>query len=374
MSLVQEALIGVLNRRFINCYYNSFPSIGHDAKAAEFADKLRKQGKSLRYGAIITPDGELVVSFGFDLPGFYKAITTSLEKHPEYDRLSDEEQEIIARAEADPLDADAQFALATLYGELLKFDQARQTLERLIKRTEDQDVLARARYLKGHLTLIDPGNQDAEGVRRAFARMPAVPADLEDDVALDRMTLDIELKPGQGFFTGWRFNEKRDIPATIAELKRRIQQTPDSNRIGQMRFYLGLAHIAAKDKNAADEAWETHYTQHPDDRYAMLSRIHHSSYVFSPYGKGGRSVVRMGGPGEDPETAKLLKKLAEQGAKNGKGGGIFTTSVIMTDGKEVTGPEKQKLLKLVLKRMLEQQLNEEEPKDDGLDKKADDKP
>lgn len=372
MSLVQEALIGVLNRRFVNCYYNAFPSIGHDAKAAEFADKIKKQGQSLQYGAIITPDGELVASFGFDMPGFYKAITTSLQKHPEYNRLSNDERKIVARAKADPIDAETQFALAILYGELLKFDAARETLEALIKRTSDQDVLARAYYLMGHLALIDPGKQDADRVRQAFSDMPRVPADIEDDVALDRMTLDIELKPGRGFFTGWRFNNDRDIPGAIAELKRRIEVTPDSNRIGQMRFYLGLAYIAAKDKEAADEAWEKHYTQHPDDRYAMLSRIHHSSYVFSPYGKDGRFVVRMGGAGADPDAAELFKKMTEQG---GKGGGIITTGVIMRDGKEVTGSEKQELLKMMLKRMLEQQLNEEGAKrDSSSDKKAVDKP
>ena len=39
MSLVHESLVSVLNRRFVNCYYNSFPWVGHDEGAAAFAKK-----------------------------------------------------------------------------------------------------------------------------------------------------------------------------------------------------------------------------------------------------------------------------------------------------------------------------------------------
>ncbi len=148
VSLVQESLIDVLNRRFVSCHFNAVPAVGYDEDAAALAEKIKASGKSLQYGGILTPDGELVVSFGLDRDGFHRALKTSLEKHPEYAGMSDDEERIIQRANERPGDLDAQFDAIELYAEILQFGKANRLLDRVNpsvdRRTEIAERIDRA--------------------------------------------------------------------------------------------------------------------------------------------------------------------------------------------------------------------------------------
>lgn|GEM_PF-3148694 len=346
MSLVQESVVDLLNRRFVSCYYNAFRAVGFDPKADAFATELKKQGKSLQYGAIITPDGELISSFGYDMAGFYAALKAAVHDQPRYMWQTDEEKEVFRRAERNPHDADAQLAAARLHGDLLEFDAAQSGLDKFIAQSTDREARARAYYLKGHLRLLDLDDRDPEKVKAAFAKMPAAPKDLEDDVAMDLMSLDVELAPREsGFYKGWRFKKSRDLPATITALKRRIAETPSSNRVGQMRFYLGLALMQSGDKDAANACWKAHFSELPEDLYAMLSRLHHTDYQFSPYNAGASSVVISGGAnlgsGGAISAAQLAKLL-----KNGGANLQFSS-----DGGEISEERKQELLQKLLDQL-----------------------
>ena len=201
MSLVHETLVSVLNRRFVNCYYNSFPWVGYDEDAAAFAKKAEAGGKRLNYGAIFTPDGEMVVSFGFDMQEFYRSLKKAMAEHPELTQPSDQEKLAFERARAKPQDVAAQLAAARLHSELLNFDKARELLDRAIEAKHGSaEDLARARYLRGHIALLDPENRDRAAVKKALANIEHLPADLADDAAVDRIAADIELRPGGGFF------------------------------------------------------------------------------------------------------------------------------------------------------------------------------
>ena len=59
---MQESLIGVLNRRFVSTYFNSFRGEGADPEARAFV--MKKAGNAIRYGGIFTPEGEFLVGFG----------------------------------------------------------------------------------------------------------------------------------------------------------------------------------------------------------------------------------------------------------------------------------------------------------------------
>ena len=302
MSLVQESLIDVLNRRFVCTYFNAFSGIGHDDKANEFIN-----GRRIGYGAIFTPDGELIVSFGFDMKEFYEALSTALADHPEYAALTSAEEEVIRKAADDPDDVASQFAAAQLYAELLGFDTAMGYLDDVIEQADDDVDRNRARYLRAHYRLLShevqmrtqhPGGVSAEArdggrvdVQEELLSLEGLPSDVEDDRILDLISIDTELTPRSGFYTGWRFKPDTDLDATIELLREWIEKAPESNRIGQMQFYLGLA-LAGQDKiDEADEVWQGHIDRHPEDRFAMLCRFHHTSYVFSPHVIGGQSSV-----------------------------------------------------------------------------------
>ena len=380
MSLVQESLIDVLNRRFVSCHYNAAPGVGYDQDAAALAEKIKESGKSLRYGAILTPDGELVVSFGFDMDGFHRALKTSLEKHPEYAVMSDEEERIIRHAKKRPDDVDAQFDAVELYAQILQFERANELLDGLLERKLSSGDAARAHYLKGHYALIDLDSRDEETVRSEFASIKDAPEELADDIAMDLMELDVELTPTPGFFTGWRFEKGRDLAATRKELESWIKRAPHSNRIGQMHFLLGLARMNDGDKKGADQVWSKHFNDYPEDRFAMLSRIHHTDYQFSPY---GTSVVVMQITGDDPEAAEMFKKMSKMGG--GRSG--ITGNIIIQGGENLDEETRKKLIAQLTKQFgeqLEEKLgeasgrkSEEAEKDAGEKKKNekdDDKP
>ncbi len=360
MSLVQESLIDVLNRRFVSCHFNAFPAAGYDEDAAALAEKIEESGKTLRYGAILTPDGELVVSFGFDMDEFHRALKTSLEKHPEYAGMSDDEERIIRRANKRPSDVDAQFDAIVLYAQILQFGKANRLLDHLLARKLSSGDAARARYLKGHFALIDLDNRDEETVRSEFATIKDVPEALADDIAMDLMELDVELTPVPGFFTGWRFEEGCDLAATRQELEKWIKRAPDSNRIGQMHFLLGLARMNDGDKKGADQVWSKHFNDYPEDRFALLSRIHHSDYQFSPYGQG---VVVIQRTGDDPESAEMFKKMK----KLGDGKSVITGNIIIQGGEDLDEETRKKLIAQLMEQFGEQHAK---PLEKKLDEKS----
>ena len=360
VSLVQESLIDVLNRRFVSCHYNAAPGVGYDEDAAALAEKIKESGKSLRYGAILTPDGELLVSFGFDMDGFHRALKTSLEKHPEYAVMSDEEERIIRHARSRPDDVDAQFDAVELYAQILQFERANELLDGLLERKLSSGDAARAHYLKGHYALIDLDSRDEETVRSEFASIKDAPEELADDIAMDLMEHDVELTPTPGFFTGWRFEKGRDLAAAQKELEKWIERAPESNRIGQMHFLLGLARINDGDKAGADQVWSKHFNDYPEDRFAMLSRIHHTDYQFSPYGK---SVVVMQITSDDPEAAEMFKKMK----KMGDGNSVMTGNIIIQGGENLDEETRKKLIAQLTKRFSEQYAKQLEQK---LDEKS----
>ncbi|MBI3409110.1 MAG: hypothetical protein HY040_12255, partial [Planctomycetes bacterium] len=98
-----------------------------------------------------------------------------------------------------------------------------------------------------------------------------------------------------------------DPKKVAGELEAWIEKAPLSRRLGEMRFYLGLAQYACGDKKAAEATWQKHTVDLPEDRFALLSRLHHSSYAFAPQ----KGVVAD--PSGNPEAMKILQKALKRG-------------------------------------------------------------
>lgn len=343
MSLVHESLVEVLNRRFVSTYFNTFDGPGASPEAAAWL-RQASGGRPVRYGAICTPDGELLVSFGYDRAEFARSIREALAARPELARPTPEEEAVLAAAAADPTDARASLAAAELYAGLLDFTAARAAADRAVATANTLGTKARALYLRGHLSLIDLDAPDPAAMRADFDAMPVTPDDIEDDVALDRLAARVELRPRQGFFPGWMFEEGVDLQAVETDLMQWIEHAPESDRIGQMHFFLGLARIGRGDADGADAAWDTHVTTWPEDRWALLSRVHHTDYEFSPFNRNGTRV--LSGEDLDPETLQELLREAMRGGGPGQG--------VQIDGSSELGRK-------LIERMLEQQRGGEEP-------------
>lgn len=341
MSLVHEPLIELLNRRFVNCYYNAFSGAGADSKASQFAKEVQANGESLQYGAIFTSDGEFICSFGFDPLEFIHKIKTALREYRFYDFFSKEELQIVHTANANPNDFAAQWAHAELLGNLLRFEEAHAILNRVLDTDPNPEIQARTLYLRGHLYLNDWENPAPDKVREAFDAMPLVPKDLADDRAVDVFALDVELDRSPGFYRGWKFRDGVYLPSRRWALERQIRAYPQSNRIGQMHFYLGLIHAGMGDLDAANQVWAKHVENWPEDRWAMLSRIHHTSYQFSPH----RLNATMNGcimviQSKDGIEANNLLKKDSKGMPH-----------IVINGKTLEGEEAENALKEALEKI-----------------------
>jgi len=318
VSLVHENLIAVLNRRFVSTYYNAFSTgIGADEEAAAFvkgAKGLAAIGGA-RYGLLMTPEDEALVSFGYARDEFVRSLKKVLAEQPAYMTPTVMERAVFQAAKAKDASAAAHLAAARLDAELLDDADARRQIEQALAAHPDAATRQRTLYLRGHLAAVDLEHRDPAACRADFAAMgDDLPADLADDVLCDLISLDVRLRPARGFYTGWEFQPGTDLEKYTAILERWIASAPESNRIGQMHFFLGLARSGLGDRAGADAIWKKHVETWPEDRFAMLSHIHHSGYKFSPTKTGGKSVVTsMGGLANDPAQIRRLLKALERG-------------------------------------------------------------
>ncbi len=308
---MHESLIGVLNRRFVSCHYNAFTmGLGADAGAGAF---VKKHGLQLRYGGVATPEGKQIVAFGFKRDEVFRSFRDALLNNPAFDRNSPEEQAVFDRARAHPRNAVAQRAAARLASELLRFADAKRYARVALDASGTAEQKARSTFLLGHLHVLDLETPDRASAKRVLGSVADAPADIADDIALDLISLSVELKPRGSFFTGWRLVPGADVNALVRQLSDWIAKAPDSNRIGQMHFFLGLARRALGDAKGANAIWQKHVDTYPEDRWAMLSRVHHTNYQFSPYKKTHGGIVIGGGGTMSPELRKRIEKAAREG-------------------------------------------------------------
>ncbi len=358
---MHESLVGVLNRRFVNCYFNSFNGPGADPTALELFKELEIDPKSLRYGAIITPEGEFVNSFGFSQDEFYRKIVSALEANPELAKLTEQEEAIIERAKR-RVNIESLLAGAQVHLELLDFDAAEEICNRFLRSAGgDGEQQARMQAMLGHIQLLDLRKDRRSEARDILSNIkldyvPPIAQDIADDIAIDLIACDVSIAPSRAFYGGWQMDEAvAEQHAQTIELW--LERDPNSNRRGEMLFYLGLARLAMADQAGANKAWRRHADELPEDRFAMLSRLHHSEYVFSPTGKN--KVIRSGGrnmivdtrsnakpadakpiQASDPKLAELLNRIAAMGGSlEIRGDRVFV------DGKELSEEDSKLLIK-----------------------------
>lgn len=325
---MHESLVGVLNRRFVSSYFNANSGPGTDPTAKELLDEINVDPNELSYGAIITPSGERLSSFGYSQDEFYRKIDQALTEHPEFAALTPDEEAAFARAEKMPADLAVQLAAAQIHLELLDFDAGEGLCDRFLARPDlGEQERARALAMKGHVTLLDLRSDRRSWAREILMSISGAPGDIADDIATDLIACDVSVAPTQAFYGGWQMDPAA-APRHERTIREWLQRDDQSNRRGEMLFYLGLSRLAQDDLEGANEAWSRHVGELPEDRYALLSRLHNSEYIFSP--TGPNTVTRTGGvtmivdtrPGEatpggaggdEARLVSLITRLAASG-------------------------------------------------------------
>jgi len=263
----------------------------------------------------------------------YRALKNSADQYPDHWWHTKKEKAILQAAIHQPDNLADQVAAASLHGELLELDRAAAILEAFRKTDASDQDKAVAAYWQAHHLLAQSDlqiqqykkawdavsddrkkklNEQRQALRKELIRLEGrLPKDLEEDRAVDLIASQIRLRQARGFYTGWQFPADVDKDFIAKSLDVWIKKSPDCNRIGQMYFLLGLAYADQGKMELADKTWKRHTELYPADRFAMLSRFHHTSYQFSPYGggRGAKISVRRSTilPQEDVE--KFLDRL-----------------------------------------------------------------
>ena len=235
MSLVQESLIGVLNRRFVFCFFNAYSGPGGDPAAKKFFKE--NGGKS--YGAIFTPEGKCLSSFGYNMTDVYRALKNSADQSPEHWWHTDQEKAVLQAARDRADDLQAQLAAARLHVELLEFARAAEILDAFGKTGAVDRDQAVAAYWRAHHSLAENDletqqykrawdavgdeqklklNTQREALLKELAELEGkLPEDLQDDRAVDLIGSRVRLRRASGFYTGWQFPADVFRPTAAAE-------------------------------------------------------------------------------------------------------------------------------------------------------------
>lgn len=291
----------LLNRRFISFFFNTGgPGLGHDDEARDFVSrhaepvpeyndrnflKDRNGGLSnlAAYYAAFEVDESvdgtsqllgLASSFQagqkeFPLEDLYpdkdrvfRFLVQLLRDHPEFNRYTSAEQEILRRANdanGQTIDVAACLQAGQLEMDLGNYEEARAYFQRVVGGSQDsdqtssafRDLMRIARYAKNRDQLRDIVSQIRQ--REDFSELG-----LEADIELELAYRDLDSK---------EYQKVRD------RLVAAIENHPHSKRMGELQYYAGIACYFLQDKDRAYYHWCWIVENIPDDHLARRAYI-----------------------------------------------------------------------------------------------------
>ncbi len=192
---------------------------------------------------VISPDKKLLDTIDNYTPKreFFNKLRKILDDNPKYDELRDEEQEVVDKASENTGDFTAQYKAGRLFEELGKYKKARKFYNRITG--EDQTsangagaelALARmARYEKDW----DTAKKHLEKCRTANKNNKY---DLADNIAMEK---------------AYRLLDEEKHEEARSLLVDTIQNHPDSERMGELQFYAGVANFFLDNRKWANYHW-----------------------------------------------------------------------------------------------------------------------
>lgn len=303
----EPRVIELLNRRFVSFFYNTDagppqPNYkGKDPQAKAFL-KGKTQNQYAFYAAF-TGKGESVgvtdVYASKDV--VFDFLVALLKENPDCDRFTPEEEALLARAQAEPDNYQAQINAGKLMEELGRYDQAKPYLQRVLAHAKDPLHLAAAYRGLLRIARYERNWKQLEELCQS-AEKHTQPLLLGADLAVERS---YHLKAEK------RYDDMRQL------LERAIKQHPKTKRLSELHFQAGVACFFQDEKPWAYYHWCWVAENLPDDHLARrcyLAAAHEGMPYKNPeldnYAAplhGGRTEVIQAAYNHAREVYKELK-------------------------------------------------------------------
>lgn len=249
----ESRVINLLNRRFVNFYYNTGgPGLGKDPSAAAFAKG--KTSNVYAFFAAFDPTGE-----AFGATELYASkdetfafLVKLLREHPGFDKNTPAEQRVLDLAKEKPEDPQSQVAAGQLLEELGRYEAAAPCYRRALASKPDKGAHAEA--YRGLLRMA------------RYEREWDVIENLCHAIESDPMARTLGLEADIGMERGYHLNAK----GQHAELRKLMDETIKKHgmtqRLSELHFYAGVACFFLKDVDWASYHWCWVVENLPDDR------------------------------------------------------------------------------------------------------------
>ncbi|MBL8821196.1 MAG: hypothetical protein JNJ77_01320 [Planctomycetia bacterium] len=262
-------MIQLLNRRFINFYYNTDSGPpqpeyqGKDPLAKEFV-KGKVKNKYAFYAAFSARGEPLGVTDVYSSKdNVFDFLCALLEQNPEFNRFTSDEEKILASAREQPANAQAQLQAGKLYEELGQYAKARPYYERILAAEKATPAVADAS--RGLLRMLKYQKKwdalDALCVSLA-ARPNFAQLQINADVVTEKAHI---------------LKARKQYDQLCKSLEDAIKACPQSQRMSEMHFLAGVGYYFLEDKPSAYYHWCWVVENLPDDhltRRCYLAAAH----------------------------------------------------------------------------------------------------
>jgi tetratricopeptide (TPR) repeat protein len=281
----ETRVIHLLNRRFVNFYFNTGgPGLGKDPAAAAFTRGKTKN--PVAYYAAFAAGGEPlgVTDVYAAKDSVFDFLVALLRENPEFDRHTKEEEAILARAGAKPGNAAAQLAAGRLLEELGRYTEARPHYRRVLEARGAGPALVGDTF-RGLLRMARYSRKwpEVESLAREAERHPnAADLGLAADLAMER---------------GFHLLADKKYGEAKATLEAAFKRHPGSPRTSELRFYAGVACYFLKDVDRASYHWCWVVENLPDDRLVRrcYTAAAHQGMPYANPELGGYTAPLRGG-------------------------------------------------------------------------------
>jgi len=261
-SFAEKRVIDLLNTRFVTFYFCFREGrTGYDADAAKIYNEALKDDADFQSGlppvVIFTPGGDKALkqiprTVHFEKDKFFDALRESLRANPVYDTPGANEKKLLAEAAASPRDAAAQYQ-AGRAREMAAGADASSLFEKAIAASPESEWAARSNLRLATLARHDRAWDKAEKLLAAVAE-----PGLADDVGMER---------------AHKLLTDKNHAKALELLDATIRAHPSSNRMGELRFYAGVANFHSDRRNWANYHWWWVLDNLPDDHHVIRCSV-----------------------------------------------------------------------------------------------------
>lgn len=256
-----------MNARYVPFYFCFRKGTnGYDEEAAALYNESLKDDADFKAGipavVLYTPDGRKALKsipreVQFDKGKFHDALRDALLENPAYDAPGPEEKKLLAAAEAAPRDAAAQYRAAEAREKAAA--PAAEPYEKAIAAAPESEWAARAHLRLAMMARHGGAWDEAEKrLKSAEAINGGDRFKLADECAMER---------------AHRLLADQKHAKALELLDAAIRASPASNRMGELRFYAGVANFFLAKRDWAHYHWWWVLENIPEDHHVLRCSV-----------------------------------------------------------------------------------------------------